>query len=139
MNLYIPALGDVLKLSADWTFWLHWEHRNIKTWERFGLPKANVSWWGDTSRSPFDSALLQQFNIISVPGTGYRHMMGFAVEIKLPVGTELTVDRIYIKKGQPSFNSVTFFIHKTSLQLKGRGACRFWVKLDDVNRMEIIR
>jgi hypothetical protein len=36
MKLYVPEIGDKLKLSSDWTFDLHWEHRNTALIKHFG-------------------------------------------------------------------------------------------------------
>lgn len=46
-----------------------------------------------------------------------------------PAGTILEVDRIYIRKGAADFSSVTF-------KIRGKKVIRFWVKLEDVNRID---
>ncbi len=68
-------------------------------------------------------------------------------EITLPVGTCLAIDRIYIKKGIPDFDSITFYIESCPLAILhpgkgkksggfgGKGRARFWVKLKDANRI----
>lgn len=48
------------------------------------------------------------------------------LDYTIPGESILTVDRIYIRKGSPDFDSVTFRWNKN----------RFWVKLDDANNME---
>lgn len=54
--------------------------------------------------------------------------------ISLPKGTELKIDRIYIRKGKDDYSSVTFYIEdcpdKTFVPKK---KIRFWAKLSDVN------
>lgn len=56
--------------------------------------------------------------------------------VTLPFGAELKIDRIYIKKSAPSYNSVTFSWMKESIPLKRN--LRFWAKLDEVNKIEFI-
>lgn len=69
-------------------------------------------------------------------------------EITLPAKTELVVDRIYIRKGAPSYDSITFYIEgcpdeafsqgkkKSSGGFGGKGRARFWVKLKDANKID---
>jgi hypothetical protein len=75
--------------------------------------------------------------------------------VKLPKGSQLKVDRFYIRKGQGSYDSVTFFLvgEKTKgktierpwrngngdkgvyvQKIPARGV-RFWVKLADANKI----
>jgi hypothetical protein len=60
----------------------------------------------------------------------------------LPAGSELKVDRIYIRKGQEDFSSITLVLTKTtdpkftkskSVSFGTRALARFWVKLKDFN------
>jgi hypothetical protein len=64
--------------------------------------------------------------------------------LTLPVGTVLTVDRIYIKKGMPDFDSITFRASDYATNsvdeffaaladFKIKKSIRFWVKLADAN------
>ena len=59
------------------------------------------------------------------------------MDATLPVGTILTVDRIYIRgrsASAESFNYVTFRISQGEMPgKKWKGAIRFWAKLDDLN------
>lgn len=48
---------------------------------------------------------------------------GRSQEVTIPRGMILKVERIYIRRNQKTFDSVTFRWEK----------CRFWAKLDDVN------
>ncbi|WKZ86281.1 hypothetical protein N5B55_04845 [Ralstonia pickettii] len=50
--------------------------------------------------------------------------------VALPAGTTLFVRRYYIRQGMKGFDSVTF-----SAKI-GKKQHRFWVKLEDANRME---
>jgi len=58
-----------------------------------------------------------------------------AVGIILPIQTILKVDRIYIRKGLPDFNSITFWLEESPL-LKIKKKKRFWTKLADANKIE---
>jgi len=61
-----------------------------------------------------------------------------SLSVELPIGTILTIDRIYIRKGMSNFSSVTFY----AKNLEGSGkkgktkALRFWAKLDDCDNIE---
>lgn len=116
MKVYIPKLGDVLELDAPWTFTVHSEYRNASLMELAGLTMAYRR---------YDSPAIGTYTF--------------------PAGTKLTVDRIYIRHGGEDFNSVTFrardYTTSISTGLKGKKekAVRFWVKLDDVNQMNIVK
>lgn len=113
MKLYIPRPGDKIRLTEDWTFPLHHEYRNAGLAE--GLELADFRQWA----SPNSSVAT------------------------LPKGTVLAIDRIYIKKPYPEFDSVTFRTvaspdrRLTPKKAGGTGASRrFWVKLADANNLE---
>lgn len=63
----------------------------------------------------------------------------------LPKDSELTVDRIYIRKGASEFSSITFYLNsfggkplKEVLHFgKKVSTIRFWAKLEDVNNIRI--
>jgi hypothetical protein len=63
----------------------------------------------------------------------------------LPPGTELIIDRYYIKHALSDFDSVSFRMKGVSAVAKKRYASevpskrqvRFWAKLDDVNTMQV--
>lgn len=67
-----------------------------------------------------------------------------AFGLTLPADTVLVLDRIYIRKGKDGFDSITFQVESSPLVgLKGTGKkgflsgkVRFWVKLEDANRIE---
>jgi cytochrome c1 len=67
------------------------------------------------------------------------------IKITLPAGTILQVDRIYIRKGASNYSSVTFYCKslpsvsindRFNPKKKPNKAVRFWVKLDDCNKIE---
>ena len=97
MKLYIPDINDKLKLTKPWTFRLYHEMRNDKLFE---LLFKDDDWWEEEDDT-FRMATLPKDQI-------------------------LTVDRIYIRKGNKEYSSVSFRVPKA----------RFWAKLDDVNQIE---
>lgn len=101
----IPAIGDVVKLAADWEFRLFEEGRNKATLSEVRAVQtskwiANGRYW----------------------------------QVIIPAGTELKVDRVYIRAGQrnANYNSVTF-----RAQYNGKNV-RFWAKLKDVNNIMVM-
>ena len=108
MRLHIPKTGDAARLASDWEFPLHADRRNVEFHNAFqGHPGIGVDWSSWNER---------------------RYL--------LPAGTELVFDRIYIRQDKDEFASVTFIVkdHPTRDDLVGE---RFWVKLDDANRLEL--
>jgi len=121
MRLYIPNLGDELKLTADWIFDLYNEVRN----------ETLMHYIGDSRDMTYTPRRVQ-----SIPCT-------------IPAGSVLCVGRIYIRKGQEDFNSVTFVWKNNYIAAHEykdpwytkpikipRKMVRFWAKLDDVNKIE---
>lgn len=111
MKLQIPALDTKIKLSMPWTFRLFQEHRN-------GLFISNLRKAGFDIPSPPPNAPYSWYST--------THL----TNVTLPVGTILSVKRIYIRSGQEEYNSITF--NAMGDEIKGR----FWVKLDDANNIE---
>ncbi len=132
MKLYIPSIGDELKLTSDWTFDLYDEDRNSSLIE-FLDHKRDNSWSG--RRGPWIATIR--------------------------AGAILKVDRIYIRKGQDDFDSITFFWKDMRTEARiiqeddwdsydkhtkkctrkmdvrvPRKPVRFWVKLPDANNIE---
>lgn len=134
MKLYIPSLGDEIKLTKDWTFDLWNESRN---------------------------STLKEFVGDTRPECRYAHLMIHEDAIKaiIPAGEILKIDRIYIRQGSEEFDSITFLWKgkKTGSKIETRiarrlapnlneeipyekkvpgRAVRFWVKLADANNIE---
>lgn len=131
MNLYIPEVGDELRLLAPWTFDVYNEYRNASLMEFLKDPRQ-ATWANDTN-----------YGVIS-------HV--------IPAGEILKVDRIYIRKGKGEYSSLTFLWKGARTQrreeprsLTGYGGStpsradytvkipakpvRFWAKLADVNKI----
>jgi len=119
-KLYIPPLGDEITLAEDWTFNLYNEHRN--------------------------STLVDVMNV-TFPEVDYYKRQHQYKPVTLPAGSVLKVDRIYIKKGQDAFNSVTFYLkghsrpgyvwtgHAGRTYKMPKRSVRFWAKLADANKI----
>ena len=113
MKLFIPAIGDKIKLTTDWTFTVHPEYRNHALYEMAAKQQITDFLW-----------------------EGVKSQYG-PKQFTLPAGVTLAVDRIYIKKGSPDYNSVTFRIPKKGTDNPPHFAgLRFWVKLKDANTVE---
>lgn len=105
MNLWIPTIGDAFILESDWKFHLHHEGRNVLMAEAFGQP------FGKSYHNPSP-----------------------AREVTFVTGTELVVDRIYIRQGADEFDSLTFVVKWAEREsLVGE---RFWAKLNEVNLIQ---
>ncbi len=137
MRLYIPELGDKIRLTKDWAFPLYNEERNITVIEGLGLKPV----WRSDYRSYLDSHVEPHKAV-------------------LPAGTELQIDRIYIRKGAAEYSSISFYVLKAPESLPGldpktarpsevydytarklnivmkKGKKRFWAKLVNVNEIE---
>lgn len=124
MKLYIPHLGDKLTLESDWTFSVHFEHRNN------GLTDLmeNLSSYSVASKAPgFD---YREW------GNQFRKVRGeYPKPFTLPAGTILSVERIYIRMGASDYDSITFRV-QSSPDERFKKKVRFWVKLDDANKIE---
>jgi hypothetical protein len=107
-QLFIPPLGTELELGEDWSFPLFHEYRN---------------------RDFFTYQKLKYFPTLQTRETDSEPSI-------LPAGTRLKVYRIYIRRGQTNFDSVTFIMTQDASGKKVTRQ-RFWVKLADANRMII--
>lgn len=74
-----------------------------------------MNWTFDLYREQRNKSLIKYFE-------GITFNTGLAI-VTLPRGSILKVERIYIRRNQPQYDSVTFRWEK----------CRFWAKLADVN------
>lgn len=129
MKLFIPEIGTKLTLSKPWTFKLYCEDRNTKFAKCAGVMNFEGNhWWRGG-----DGSITWNGQKYSASWDLFERLSPY--DFTIPKGTELIVDRIYIRKGASNFSSVSFRIAKNkTLGYSGR----FWVKLDDVNTMEIV-
>ena len=117
MKMYIPELGDIIELTKPWKFSLYNESRN--------------------------KDILKLITDKEVHWDGIRGMKRGIVanHVTFPKGTQLKIDRIYIRKGAKEYSSITFRVanidQETDLgKIIGKKKSRFWAKLEDVNMIE---
>jgi hypothetical protein len=119
MKLFIPELGTSLELSEPWTFKSYQERRNDRFRVFIGLQERASTWnWRDPVPEP--------------------------VNVTIPTGAVLIIDRIYIRAGSEDYSSITFRMQMTkelhesigNLEDKMPKSLRFWVKLEDANTIE---
>lgn len=130
MRLYVPEIGDELKLVADWRFKTVAERRNSMLFDVFEVP--------DEARHPKAEP---DFRYAS---NGLNRWKYLDVEFQLPAGTILKLDRVYIRKGAGDYSSLTFYIidspDKRVVTKKKGGtapkAVRFWVNLPETRNIE---
>lgn len=125
MKLQIPKIGQKIILMQDWYFKLYAEYRNRSLMMQTGLEEKECSILTYTwRRNPQDRVAIEPW-VFQETGLSWR-------EFVIPEKTVLTIDRIYIRKGQQEFDSVSFTIPKCKAFPK---RTRFWAKLDDVNNI----
>lgn len=121
MKLQIPAIGQELTLIRDWKFRLFYESRNEKLLVKLGHSEPK-------KKGEYGNLTIWE-----------RYKKKMWVEAVLVTGTNLAVDRIYIKRATKDlnkdgeYNSLSFWIR--SGPFKG---CRFWAKLADVNTIDCL-
>lgn len=159
-QLFIPTIGDNLELAADWNFRLFAERRNrtlvkkldngihdkdyaysfpeksrliyfwvtneLETdlnnlWDRVYAPDTD----SDINRKEYHS--IKQEMMKERDDEWFEHIMVNLIET-----TIIKVDRIYIRKGNSGYDSMSFYVQNGPC----KGA-RFWAKLEDVNQMKI--
>lgn len=139
MKLFIPEIGTVLKLEADWEFSLFVETRNEALVTASDFPRDTTYRW---SLAPTSKE--------APKNVGWEKQASWSAEWRknfiLPAGSILTVDRIYIRKGVKDFSSLSFNLNRKSVNADHskfaknlatqKGRCRFWAKLADVNNIE---
>lgn len=136
-KMYIPELGDRIELAEDWSFKLQYEYRTSLLWKAMALPYNSALEYWPRDKAQADIADLQHRGIEISVNSGLWET--FSIKVMLPKRTILKVDRIYIRKGNEQYSSVSFYIEKTSLQFvptkPNPKMHRFWAKLADVNTM----
>lgn len=145
-KLHIPDLGTLLVLAEDWTFKLYFERRNNTLLKTFGA--KDRYWYRDEQLLPddfedgevpdcieyekamTDSQLKDAYKSYRATNASDKPF----IRVTFPAGTQLKVDRIYIRQGGESFASVTFRTTKVCPD-KRFASKRFWVKLRDANQI----
>lgn len=156
MKMYIPEIGDGFRLLQDWNFELIEEYRNKSLWDLFkgdedpGVVRKRAEC--DVLRDRLHvlerkAGYVYGYQKQNVSAEEYEEMQtlrntvydsGFRttkIDATLPAGSELTIDRIYIRKGASDWSSITFYLQKHPHAVFKKKP-RFWVKLADCNRIE---
>jgi hypothetical protein len=158
MNLFIPEVGTTLKLSEDWTFTLAFQYRNesfvqaaiggmfnvppeLRVFHRHYSEKDKSIIFALKDTEYKDQAVIRTSDFPKdYPVVQHNNLNG--VRFTLPKGTELKIDRIYVRKGKADYSSLTFNVVSTThpflVDKKGKKkkGLRFWSTLDDVHSME---
>ncbi len=176
-KLFIPELGTVLTLAADWTFPLYEEDRNESLWNIFDADNDPVvklyhkvelaasdatvaaragrdKYFEDSKRVNFfdsNKRVLTWDDYLS--SDAYKEEIRAnrvfsevtavppSINITIVKGTELKLDRIYVRKGASEYSSLTFSIVSSpdsKLTVAKGKKPRFFAKLQDCNEMEIL-
>lgn len=166
MRLYVPEIGDRLRLASDWSFDLHTESRNRDlitllhaddpdhaaaiaeadrirplAFEWRDVEHKSRGWMGqgETTYTRKEAFTLDQGMRDKLDALNDK-LQNWPFPTTLPAGTELTVDRIYIRKGASDYSSLSFWIVSSPhplLKTKSKGVRkRFWAKLADCNTIE---
>ena len=142
-KLFIPNLDTLMILSEDWTFKLIFEDRNASMFKALGgkqtglwcdspndfdwsEPMPIIEWQRAMSEEDLKNAY-QSFRATNAEDKPF-------VRVTLPKGTQLKIDRIYIRRGSESFSSVTFRTTKICPDVRFKSK-RFWAKLQEVNQI----
>lgn len=112
MKMMIPPLGARIRLTANWSFDLHYDYRNENVYELFGVfqhLRGAIAGYEEDAYPPL-------------------HRIGSAdkepARATLPAGTLLTLDRYYIRQGTGDFDSVTFALPSQPLAAPSRVCLR---------------
>lgn len=111
------------------------------------LGRLDVNRYNEASKKAVDDCVeyKKYFDDLAIHKQEADKIAKPSIEVTLPKGTELIVDRIYIRKGASDYSSVTF--RTTSLgeatvkggfswrKTKTKKSLRFWVKLQECNQI----
>jgi hypothetical protein len=132
MILCMPTVGQKVRVldGQTWDFKLYQEHRNHSLYEYVGKPLLP-----EHRRSFYDDYVGGQKAWDAYRGAKTDQPPLKHIDVSLPGGSVLTIDRIYLRKGAGEFDSITFILNGAKLEgKKGANArVRFWAKLEDVN------
>ena len=129
MQLNIPRLKDTLILIEDWSAEIPYEYRNREFLANL-LQIKKLSYQEQ-------SEIISRFYDNDLVETGWRGLRSnHPNTILIPAGTNLLVERIYIRQGASDFDSVTFRIPKNGCPINPNMTGRFWVKLPNANQIE---
>jgi hypothetical protein len=155
MKLYVPEIGDHVRLTDDWTFTLYNEHRNTSLWNHFECEIAPEVIHQRAAKDALRNELKKLENKMYPGNVYWRRNSGHPVDpadearhtelydllrreehttVLIPSGSVLSVDRIFIRKGMDDWSSLTFYLKECpGISLKKKP--RFWAKLADCNNI----
>ncbi len=130
MKMYIPEIGDYIHLGKDWSFNLFNEHRNLKLIRYF--KREACALLVKNARDDYNHSRIsvEEYNEIWKKNA----WPDLSTEVTLPAESILKIDRIYIRKGNTKYSSVSFYL--VDYSGKKPKSYRFWAKLADVNNIE---
>lgn len=157
MKLYVPEIGDHLQLTADWSFDLYNEHRNKSVWDLYDCENDPVVQQQKQEKNRIKAEINALESKIWPRGIYARYPLPpsvddvakrnklydqlhklLVVNITIPAGSVLAIDRIFIRKGLDDWSSLTFYLkHHPDRQFKKKP--RFWAKLHDCNKIEFVQ
>lgn len=136
IRLFIPPLGTRLELDQAWEFYLYAEDRNSRLFDLLAKTPLLSS---EVATETFDTSPRGEARYSLSWDMNKRCYKQEKTLVKLPIGTILVVDRIYIRSGQEDFDSVSFMCERipgfAEPQGKKKTVARFWAKLDDINKI----
>jgi hypothetical protein len=150
MKIFIPEIGTKLTLMQPWSFTLYDERRNRAVVDLIAKSRPDELSRIEAQEAqlreqlaelqykkcPTKESFLEKEELVNKLKQRLLKIRQFPV--LLPAGTELTVDRLYVRKGISDYSSMTFYLTKTDYPaLNVRGKKRFWAKLEDVNTLEV--
>lgn len=116
-----------MRLTEDWNFTLHPGSRNLSLYKQVSPENVEEGRYGNlTIKGSYRSESERDKK---------------KVQASLPSGSILMIDRVYVRQGKSEYSSITFQLKKTSRDdidvedAKGKKFVRFWVKLDDANKV----
>ena len=145
-RLHIPRLGTEIMLAEDWTFPLHFEHRNESLRGAAGIRSVFEladDFWHKPLAERREIVTKSQWRMPNGEISLETHDLHRMVHpLTIPRLATLSIDRIYIRKGNAGFDSVTFWLkarhNPVTINARAvRKSVRFWAKLEDVNRIEV--
>lgn len=153
-NLFIPPLGTVITLADSWPFRLYSESRNQDLINRLSIEAPYISrlapnFWSLSFERQVELVKKSKWKFDPLDEPHHRSVSQNSsyLPMCLEAGTELKIERIYIRQGQAGFDSVTFrclkavvepgsLLHQDLVNRRGKHkAFRFWAKLNDANNI----
>ena len=133
-DIIFPTIGNTIVLESDFVFPLYHESRNLALFKLIGITDSPSYKYDSHYSNDYRSRKTTTRIVWPSQWDGERvyeseYIYDASIIATLPKGTVLTVDRIYIRKGLPSYDSITFWAKLPDAKKK----VRFWAKIIDIN------